>query len=72
MLFEVILILNTTKKLSIQKRSKIKKKKKRDYRPCNIAYVKDVAINAIFLFSNFKAVQKWNTDMKHEEWSILV
>lgn len=28
MLFEVILILNTTKKLSIQKGSKIKKKKK--------------------------------------------
>lgn len=57
MLFEVILILTTTKKLSIQKGSKIKKKK-RDYRPCDIAYVKDVAINAIFLFSNFKAVQK--------------
>lgn len=56
MLFEVILILNTTKKLSTLKGSKITKK--RDYRPCNIAYVKDVAINAIFLFSNFKAVQK--------------
>lgn len=59
MFFKAILILNTTKKLSTLKGSKItKKKKKRDYRPCNIAYVKDVTSNAVSLFSNFKAVQK--------------
>lgn len=66
---KAILILNTTKHLSNLK-GRAQKNESMD--PTVIQPTQKILQAILYpLFSNFKAVYKWNTDMKHKEHSRL-